>query len=119
MILATGVQLPNVLTESLPNPNIESDQFFSKILEEMLDDHRKRNPSDHSSALKQWKDKDNLYLQSLTPRRMNGFEALLDVVQRRHLGKIQRYFLNVVSTNRHFHPYDLITVPEYQVKLFD
>jgi hypothetical protein len=46
---------------------------------------------------------------------MNGFETLIDVVQRRHLGKIQRYYLNVVSTNRHFNPYDLITVPEYKV----
>jgi hypothetical protein len=46
---------------------------------------------------------------------MNGFETLIDVVQRRHLGKLQSYFLNVVSTNRHFNPYDLITVPEYKV----
>ncbi len=49
---------------------------------------------------------------------MNGFETLIDVVQRRHLGKIQRYLLNVASTNRHFNPYDLITVPEYRVKNF-
>ena len=46
---------------------------------------------------------------------MNGFETLVDVVQRRHLGKLQRYFLNIVSTNRHFNPYDLITVPEHKV----
>ncbi|CAF4367627.1 unnamed protein product, partial [Adineta steineri] len=46
---------------------------------------------------------------------MNGFETLIDVVQRRHLGKLQRYFLNVVSTNRHFNPYDLITVPDNKV----
>ncbi len=58
---------------------------------------------------------DDQYSQSITPRRMNGFETLLDVVQRRHLGKLQRYFLNIVSTNRHFNPYDLITVPEYKV----
>ena len=43
---------------------------------------------------------------------MNGFETLIDVVQRRHLGKLQRYFLNV---NNHFDPYDLITVPEHKV----
>ena len=49
---------------------------------------------------------------------MNGFETLLDVVQRRHLGRVQRYFLNVVSTNRHFNPYDLITVPDDKVELF-
>lgn len=58
------------------------------------------------------------YIQSLIPRSMNGFETLVDVVQRRHLGKLQRYFLNVVSTNRYFNPYDLITVPEYKVKIF-
>jgi len=58
---------------------------------------------------------DDQYSESITPRRMNGFETLLDVVQRRHLGKLQRYFLNIVSTNRHFNPYDLITVPEYKV----
>jgi hypothetical protein len=58
---------------------------------------------------------DDVYTQSTTPRRMNGFEALIDVVERRHLGKLQRYFLNVVSTNRHYNPYDLITVPEYRV----
>lgn len=116
MIMATGVQLPNVLTEAIPNPNIESDQFFSKFLEQMLEEHRQRQPGDHSSAVRHWKEQNDLYLQSLTPRRMNGFETLLDVVQRRHLGKIQRYFLNLVSTNRHFNPYDLITVPEHQVK---
>ncbi|CAF1561689.1 unnamed protein product, partial [Adineta ricciae] len=36
------------------------------------------------------------YAESITPNQMNGFETLLDVV----------------STNRHFNPYDLITVPD-------
>lgn len=116
MILATGVQLPNVLTEAVPNINVENEQFFSKVIEEMLNDYAKRHPSDSYSALKDWKDKDDLSRQSFTPRRMNGFETLIDVVQRRHLGRIQRYFLNVVSTNRHFNPYDLITCTEHQVK---
>jgi len=49
---------------------------------------------------------------------MNGFETLIDVVQRRHLGKLQRYLLNVVSTNRHYNPYDLITVPDNKVHFF-
>ena len=116
MIVATGVQLPNVLTESVANTNLESEQFFSKVIEEMLDDYAKRHPSDHYSALKHWKDKEEFSFQSITSRRMNGFETLIDVVQRRHLGKIQRHFLNVVSTNRHFNPYDLMTVPEHQVR---
>ncbi|CAF2918939.1 unnamed protein product, partial [Rotaria sp. Silwood2] len=132
MILATGVQLPNVLTESAVNTNIESEQFFSKMIEDIIVEYQKRHPSDHYAALKQWKEKhvvlfclkeNDQYTQSMTPRRMNGFETLIDVVQRRHLGKLQRYFLNVVSTNRHFNPYDLITVPEYKVQfcfyLFD
>jgi hypothetical protein len=57
MILATGVQLPNVLTESVLNTNIESDQFFSNVIEETIKDYQKRHPSDHYSALKQWKQK--------------------------------------------------------------
>ncbi|UJR29306.1 hypothetical protein I4U23_010520 [Adineta vaga] len=114
MILATGVQLPNVLTEPAANTNIESEQFFNKMIEEVIRDYEKRHPSDHYAALKQWKEKHNVdhYTESITPNRMNGFETLLDVVQRRHLGKLQRYLLNVVSTNRHFNPYDLITVPD-------
>jgi hypothetical protein len=136
MVLATGVQLPNVLIESATNTNIESEQFFSKMIEDIIAEYSQRHPSDHYSALKQWKQKhvklinsildritkfffclkkDDVYTESLTPRRMNGFETLIDVVQRRHLGKLQRYFLNVVSTNRHYNPYDLITVPEYKV----
>ncbi|CAF1088574.1 unnamed protein product [Rotaria sordida] len=116
MILATGVQLPNVLTESATNTNIESEQFFSKLIEDIIIEYQKRYPSDHYAALKQWKQKheNDQYTQSITPRRTNGFETLIDVVQRRHLGKLQRYFLNIVSTNRHFNPYDLITVPEYK-----
>ncbi len=55
MILATGVQLPNVLTESAVNTNLESEQFFSNIIEEIINDYQKRHPSDHYSALKQWK----------------------------------------------------------------
>jgi hypothetical protein len=60
----------------------------------------------------------DLYTESITPCRMNGFETLIDVVQRRHLGKLQRYLLNVVSTNRHYNPYDLITVPDNKVHFF-
>ncbi|CAF3428145.1 unnamed protein product [Rotaria socialis] len=117
MILATGVQLPNVLIDSVANTNIESEQFFSRMIEDIIVEYQKRHPSDHYSALKQWKQKheNDQYIQSTTPRRMNGFETLVDVVQRRHLGKLQRYFLNVVSTNRHYNPYDLITVPECKV----
>ncbi len=57
MILATGVQLPNVLTESITNTNIESEEFFSKLIEDIINEYEKRNPSDHYSALKQWKQK--------------------------------------------------------------
>ena len=57
MILATGVQLPNVLTEPVANTNIESDQFFSNVIEQTINDYQKRHPSDHYSALKQWKQK--------------------------------------------------------------
>ncbi|CAF1139632.1 unnamed protein product [Adineta steineri] len=117
MILATGVQLPNVLTEAATNTNIESEQFFSNMIEDIITEYQKRHPGDHYSALKQWRQKHNVdhYTESITPNRMNGFETLIDVVQRRHLGKLQRYFLNVVSTNRHFNPYDLITVPDNKV----
>lgn len=131
MILSTGVQLPNVLTESIPNSNLESEQFFSKFIEDIIKDYEKRHPSDHYAALKQWKQKHVIIPKKdrcmsevflcldkdedfPTPRRMNGFETLIDVVQRKHLGKIQRYFLNL-SPNRHFNPYDLVTVSEYQV----
>lgn len=115
MIVSTGVQLPNVLTESMSNPNIESEQFFSKLIEQIIEEYQKRHPSDHYAALKQWKSKSNED-ESITPRKMNALETLIDLVQRKHLGKLQRYFLNVLSTNRHFHPYDLVTVPHYQVK---
>ena len=57
MILATGVQLPNVLTESIPNVNIQSEQFFSKMIEDIIVEYQKRYPSDHYAALKQWKQK--------------------------------------------------------------
>jgi hypothetical protein len=57
MILATGVQLPNVLTEPAINTNIDSEQFFSKMIEDIINDYQKRHPSDHYSALKQWKQK--------------------------------------------------------------
>lgn len=57
MILATGVQLPNVLTESPINTNVESEQFFSNMIENIVVDYQKRYPSDHYSALKQWKQK--------------------------------------------------------------
>jgi len=57
MILATGVQLPNVLTESVTNTNIESEQFFSKMIEDIINEYEKRHPSDQYSALKQWKQK--------------------------------------------------------------
>ena len=134
MILASGVQWPNVLTEAAANTNLEGEQFFSRIIEDLLLEYQKRHPSDRYAALKQWKQKHvsmsirvsetfiwsssedvDHYAESATPKRMNGFEALLDVVHRRHLGKTQRYFLNVVSTHRHFHPYDLITVSESKV----
>lgn len=57
MILATGVQLPNVLTESVTNTNIDSEQFFSKMIEDIIKEYQNRHPSDHYSALKQWKQK--------------------------------------------------------------
>jgi len=57
MILATGVQLPNVLIEPVTNTNIESEQFFSKMIEDIIVEYQKRHPSDHYSALKQWKQK--------------------------------------------------------------
>lgn len=57
MILATGVQLPNVLTESTTNVNTENEQFFSKMIENIIDEYQKRYPGDHYSALKQWKQK--------------------------------------------------------------
>ena len=129
MILASGVQLPNVLTEPPLNTNLPSEQFFSKVIEDLLVAYQHRYPGDSSSALKQLKhvglSGESVEMLSIdcllkeksnsSARRMNGFETLMDVVQRRHLGKLQRYFLNVVSTNRHYHPYDLITVPEHQV----
>ena len=57
MILATGVELPNVLTESAINTNIDSEQFFSKMIEDIITEDQKRHPSDHYAALKQWKQK--------------------------------------------------------------
>ena len=57
MILATGVQLPNILTESVPNVNIQSEQFFSKMIEDIIVEYQKRYPSDYYAALKQWKQK--------------------------------------------------------------
>lgn len=57
MILATGVELPNVLTESPINTNIDSEQFFSKMIENIIIEDQKRHPSDHYAALKQWKQK--------------------------------------------------------------
>jgi hypothetical protein len=101
------------------NTNIESEEFFSKIIETIIPEDEKRHPSDHYAAFKQWKQKhvkeflfcldeeiksfvfsalkeEVVYTQSITSRRMNGFETLIDVAQRRHLGEVQRYFLNVV-----------------------
>lgn len=118
VIVSTGVQLPNVLTESIRNSNSESEQFFSKLIEEIIEDYQKRHPADHYAALRQMKHKSDEDLTD-SPRKMNAFETLIDLVQRKHLGKLRRYFLNVVSTNRHFNPYDLITVPHYQVKQKD
>ena len=118
MILASGVQLPDVLTESMDVKSLMNGEFFSKLIEELIDKAEKRTPADLSSTLKQWKhketDKSSSPLVPVEP--MNGFETLFDLVQRRHLGKLQRYFLNV-RPNRHFNPYDLITVPEHQVSL--
>ena len=115
MILASGVQLPNVLTEPPLNTNLPSDEFFSKVIEDLLFDYQRRYPADSSSALKHIGSSTGQEKNNSNARRMNGFETLMDVVQRRHLGQLQRYFLNVVSTNRHYHPYDLITVPEHQL----
>ena len=116
MILASGVQLPDVLTEPVDVKSLTNGEFFSKLIEELIDKAEKRTPADLSSTMKQWKgketDKSSSPLVPVEP--MNGFETLLDLVQRRHLGKLQRYFLNV-RPNRHFNPYDLIAVPEHQV----
>ena len=52
MILAIGVQLPNILTESVPNFNIQSEQFFSKMIEDIIVEYQKQYPSDYYAALK-------------------------------------------------------------------
>ena len=62
------------------------------------------------------KEKDSIH-RSSNVQRMTGLEALVDLVQRKHLGKVQRYFLNVRSNDTHFNPYELITVSEEEVRM--
>lgn len=114
MILASGVQLPNVLTESIDVKHLSNDEFFSDLIENLIEKYSRRNPSDLNLTLKQI---DEVQQDSSSNRleSMNGFQTLVYLVQQRHLGKLNRIFLNVKS-NRHFDPYDLISVEQNQVR---
>lgn len=122
MILASGVQLPNVLTESIDLKNLSNEEFFSDFIESLIRNSEKRNPSNYKSTMKQWKtNEENQCFPSSSSsliriESLNGFQILLRLVQQKHLGKIENYFLNLRS-NRHFHPYDLINVAQHQVRL--
>ena len=125
MILASGVQLPNVLIESIDLKNLSNEEFFSDLIENLIRNCEKGNPSNYKSTMKQWKtnEEDQCFPSSSSSsssfiriESMNGFQTLLRLVQQKHLGKIENYFLNLRS-NRHFHPYDLINVAQHQVRL--
>lgn len=46
---------------------------------------------------------------------MSGREAVQFFASCHHLGKIKSLFLNI-APNRHYRPYDLVTVPKTKVK---